>query len=145
MKRYAIALPLLVLMISCTDSDLQKIGKSMLILANGLKEVQTDVITANQSKLIDDATTGQILSICTRIDVAGKQVDTVMRSISKLDPASRTSLVNLLTPISQALDPNQISFVAGIKDPVTQQKVQGEFIILRSAVSAIQLVLATGG
>ena len=145
MKR-AIATPFLLLLLctSCADADLQKVAKSMLVLANAVGEVQKDTMTAVDSKLIDQALGVEIVGVCVRVNTAGQQVDAVLRSIQKLDPASRSNLIALLTPISQALDPTKLEFVAGIKDPATKQKIEGGFIIARSALSAVQLTIATG-
>jgi hypothetical protein len=145
MKRAMPFLLLLVLMPACTDSELQKVSKSMLVLANAVGEVQKDTISAVDAKLIDDSAGAKIVGVCARISVAGQQADAVIRSIKALDPQSRKSIVALLTPISQALDPAQLEFVAGIKDPATKQKIEGGFVIMRSAVSAIQLAVAAGG
>jgi hypothetical protein len=144
MKRAAIASPiiLLLLMVGCTDSDLQKVAKDLNIIAVSVGTLQTDVIAANNAKLISDDTTAKILNVCVKISVAGKQADSVVRAISKLDPTSKTTLVNLLTPISQALDPAALEFIAGVKDPGVKQKIDGAFIILRSTVSALQLIIA---
>jgi hypothetical protein len=133
----------LALMLSaCTDDQLKQVTKDLSVIATAVGEVQANVIVANQQQLLDDKTTGTILYICTRVSAAGKQADAIVRSITKLDPASRSSLVNLLTPISQALDPTQLEFVAGIKDLKTKQQVDGAFILLRSTISGMQLVLA---
>jgi hypothetical protein len=145
-KRCAVAILFCsVVFVGCTDANLQKVANSMLALSKAVSQVQTDVIAANTAKVLDDQTTGTILAVCTKVNVAGQQVNAVIRSISTLDPASRSTLVNLLTPISQALDPTKIDFVLGIKDPATQQEINGGFILMRSSVSAIQLVLASGG
>lgn len=136
---------LLLLLSSCTDSDLQKTVKSLNIIGVTVGTLQADVIAANGAKLLDDQLTGQIIGVCVRVSVAGKQADSIVRGISKLDPAARTSLVSLLTPISQALDPNALEFIAGVKDPAVKQKIDGAFIILRTTISGLQIILASSG
>jgi hypothetical protein len=129
-------------LIGCSDSALQTASKDMLIISNAVSLLQTDVITANQAKLLDDQTTAKILQLCIKINVAGKQIDSVLKSISKLDPQSRSSIIALLTPISQALDPTQLEFIVGISNPETRQKVEGAFLIIRTTISGVQLNLA---
>lgn len=145
MHRRILPFLLLLLLSSCTDSDLQKTAKSLNIIAVTVGTVQADAIAANDAGIITVDTTRQIISVCVKVSVAGKQADSIVRSISKLDPESRKTLVNLLTPISQALDPAALEFLAGIKNPETKQKVEGGFIILRTTISGLQIILASGG
>jgi hypothetical protein len=58
---------------------------------------------------------------------------------------SRKDLIALLTPISQALDLGQLEFIAGIKDPAMKQKIDGAFILMRTTISSLQIVLASSG
>ena len=144
MKRWLLILPILIFT-ACSDADLAKVAKSMVAASVAVGQVQTDVIEANSLGLISEKTTEDILEVCLKVNLAGKQVDAVLRGISKLDPASRQALVNVLTPISQALDVSQLEFMAGIKDPATKQKVEAGFLLARSAISSIQIIIASGG
>jgi hypothetical protein len=139
------ALSAVLLLQACGDSDIQKIAKSMLVVAHAVGDAQTLAIQANRQNLIDDQTTGKILSICAKINIAGKQADAVLRSVTKLDPSSRSSLSSVAAAIGQAIDPSQLEMLANIKNPVTRQNVEGGFTLVRSAVSAIEIVLAAGG
>jgi hypothetical protein len=145
MKRLFLVLPLLLFTVSCSDSDLQKVAQDMVVVSNALAQVQTDTIAANTAGLINDDVTTKILQICMRANATGKQIDSILRNLSKLDPASRGSVIALLTPISQSLDPTQLEFIAGIKNEGTKQKVAEGFILARSTISSIQLILASGG
>ncbi len=131
--------------ISCSDSDLQKVTKSMLVVSTATTELQNNVIVANKQSLIDDATTGRILQVCAQINVAVTQVDSVLGAIKKIDSASRSNIVVLLTQISQALNPAELEFIAGIKDAAVKQKIEGGFVLLRSAVSSVQVIVAAAG
>jgi hypothetical protein len=142
MKKRIAPILLLLALTSCSDSSLQKIAKSMLVVSKTIGQVQTDVIAANSSGLVSDQITGQILQVCIKVNVAGKQIDGVLRGINALDSQSRSSIIALLTPISMALDPVQLEFIAGIKDPATKQKIEGAFILARSAISSVQITLA---
>jgi hypothetical protein len=144
-KQPLLLLSLILLLLSvagCKDSQLKQVAKNMQLVATTISIVQTDAVEANKSQLIDDATTAKILSVCTKVNAAGKQIDSVLRSIQTLDVESRTKLMPMLTAVSNSLDPTQIEFVAGIKNPVTKQKVEGGFTIARSTISAIQLQIA---
>jgi hypothetical protein len=144
-RKILFALSAVLLLQACGDSDIQKIAKSMLVVAHAVGDAQTLAIQANGQNLIDDQTTGKILSICAKINIAGKQADAVLRSETKLDPSSRSSLSAVAAAISQAIDPSQLEMLANIKNPATRQNVEGGFTLIRSAVSAIEIVLAAGG
>ena len=135
---------LLVSVTACSDTTLQKVSKDMLIVATTVGTIQDDVIAANTAKLISDKTTADILGVCQKVNVAGKQVNAILASISKIDPASKSSLLVILTQVSNSLDPTQLEFVAGIKDPGTKQKIEGGLVVMRTALSGIQLILAGG-
>ena len=135
----------IVMQIACSDKELQTVSKSMLIVATAVGDVQATTMSAVDSKLISNQLGVQIVTVCTKVSTAGLQVDAVLRSIQSIDPASRSKLVNLITPISQSLDPQQIEFIVGIKDPVLKQKITAGFELARTTISAVQLQLATGG
>jgi hypothetical protein len=147
MRNYKIlfALSAVLLLQACGDSDIQKIARSMLVVAHAVGDAQTLAIQANSQNLIDDQTTGKILSICAKIDIAGKQADAVLRSVTKLDPSSRSSLSSVAAAIGQAIDPSQLEMLANIKNPATRQNVEAALALIRSAVSAVEIVLAAGG
>ena len=147
MKRFlSVALMMFITlgMVACSDSDLQKVSKDMLVVATTVGTIQDDVIAANNAKLLSDKTTSDILGVCQKVNVAGKQVNAILASISKLDPNSKSSLLVILTQVSNAVDPTQLEFVTGIKDPVIKQKIEGGFIVARTAISGIQLIIAGG-
>ena len=147
MKRSMILFMSLVLFLqtACSDRDLKKASKSMLVLATAVGELQKDVIAANKEKLLSDQATGEILQICLKINAAGKEIAAVLRSARQLDSDSRRNLIALLTPISQALHPSQLEFIAGIEDPATKQKIDAAFILMRTTVASLQIVLASSG
>jgi hypothetical protein len=128
-------------MTACSDNDLGKVAKSMRIYATTLTEVQKNIIAAQQVNLLSVENARKALDVCERANVAGQQVNDVLAAIQKLDPASRNKILNLLSPISDALDPQKIEFVAGIKDPAVKQKIEGGFILLRSTISSIMIVV----
>jgi hypothetical protein len=135
----------LFLQTACSDRDLQKISQSMVALATAVGELQKDVIAANEQKLLSDHATGEILQICLKINAAGKQIDAVLRSVRQLDADLRKNLLALLTLISQALDPSQLEFIAGNEDPAMKQKIDAAFILVRTTLASLQIVMASSG
>lgn len=141
------AIPLLLLLlVSCTDSDLQKVGKTLLVASKAIGEVQTSVITSNQQGLISDDTTRVILETCLRANMAGKQATAVTREISKLDTVSREQLIQILKPIVAALQTSITQDIIPIKDVDTRIKVQTGLALAQSSINTIIIILAaTGG
>jgi hypothetical protein len=117
----------------------------MLVLATATGELQKNTLLAEEQKLIDKLTADKIFAVCERINIAGKQVDAILRSIEKLTPESRTNIINMITPISASLDPQQIEFVLNIKNPATRQQLEGGLILVRSLLSSVQITVASGG
>ncbi len=146
MKRAIATSMLLVLCLmasACSDKNLEKVAKSMVIVSTTVGQVQADVVIWEQAKLIRTDTAREILQVCNRINVAGLQIDTTMRVIEKLDPQSAQALIDLLTPVSLSLDPAKLAFVAGIENPDTRQKLEAYFILLRTTISTVQIILAS--
>ena len=147
MKRSMILFMSIVLFLqaACSDRDLQKASKSMVVLASAVSELQKDAIAANEQKLLSDQAAGEIFEVCLKINAAGKEIDAVLRSARQMDSDSRRKLIALLAPISQALDPSQLEFIAGINDPAMKQKIDAAFILMRTTVASLQIVLASSG
>jgi hypothetical protein len=137
-----ILLPLL--MAGCADKDLEKIAKNMLTISAAVAQVQSDTITANQLKLIDDDATAKVLEVCRAINMTGLKIDATIRAISQLNPESRKLLINLLMPISTALDPLQMPWLEQITDANLRQTLTASFLLMRSTISTMQIILAAG-
>lgn len=135
----------LALFSACADSDLQKVGKTLLVTAKAVGEVQSTVIQANNAKLISDDTTRAILEVCLKVDLAGKQAVAVTRQISKLDNPSRQQLLQILKPIVASLQTSLTLDVLLIKDPDTRIKVQSGLLLLETSINSVILILAVGG
>jgi hypothetical protein len=146
-RKFGIAAVVLaaLLVAGCTDSELARINKSMLIYSTAVNELQKNIIAANQAKLIDDEKTGQIVLICKRAAEAGNQADAILKNLTELTSGQRRSLVDLLTPIGAALDPDRIAFIANIADLDKKQKIEGSIILVRSSISSIQIIIAVSG
>jgi len=144
MKKHVFAILLLSLLLAgCSDKQLARVAKSMTIVATTVGQVQTDVILWEQAGLINTDAAREILQVCTKINAAGLQIDATLRVIEKLDPQSASALIDLLTPIRLSLDPAKLAFIAGIENPETRQKLEAYFILLRTTISTVQIVLAS--
>lgn len=143
MKRAILICSLLAVSLTgCSDKTLEKVAKSMVIVSTTVGQVQSDVIIWEQAKLISTDTAREILQVCTKINTAGLQIDTTMRVIEKLDPQSAKALIDMLTPVSLSLDPAKLTFIAGIENAATKQKIEAYFVLLRTSISTVQIVLA---
>lgn len=144
MKR-AIAVPSMVLLIIlCTGCALKDLANASHKLGAIVGEIQTDTLLAynSQPPLISKEIKDGILNVGLKISQGGKQFDAVLDTIDKLTPESRKNLIALLVPISQALNPKEITFIVGIKDPLTKQKIEASFALARSVLGSMQIILA---
>lgn len=141
------AIPLvLLLLISCSDTDLQRVGKTLLVASKAIGEVQSTVTAANAQKLISDDSTRIILETCLKANLAGKQAVSITREISKLDTVSREQLIQILKPIVGALQNSITTDLIPIKDVDTRLKVQTGLALAQSSINTIIIILAaTGG
>lgn len=143
MKRAILICSLLTLSLTgCSDKSLEKVARGMVVVSNTVSQVQSDVIIWEQAKLISTDTAREILQVCTKINIAGLQIDTTMRVIEKLDPQSAKALIDMLTPVSLSLDPAKLTFISGIENATTRQRVEAYFLLLRTSISTVQIVLA---
>jgi hypothetical protein len=122
-------------------TSLQITAIALLDTAQTVGSLETAVINANQQKLIDDATTAKILTICSRIAIAGKQADAITAGISTLSAANKASLLAIFTPILAAVNDALSNGVVTIKDPATLSTVKLALSVIAGALSSVQAAL----
>jgi hypothetical protein len=127
----------------CNDNDLNKFAQSMVVVSKTIGQIQTDAIAWNNAKLISEDTTRGILEVCVKLDVAGLQINEIVRTMSSFNDTNVTTLNKLLTAMSTSLDPSKLEFILSIEDPVVKQRIEGYFIILRSTISTLQIILVS--
>ena len=147
-RRARCVLPLL-LLAACArataptpESDLRKLAKSLDVIASSIGVVQDTVIAANTQHFIDDAITGKVLQATTKASKLGKDAVALVRTINALTPEARAKLVNLITPLSQAITAISLDTVSNSE---TKAKIQALLASLATTVSSVQLILASGG
>jgi hypothetical protein len=147
MKRiYAVSLMAL-MVVFLAGCDLSDLANNSLKISKAVGVIQTETLRAYNSdpQLIDKESKDGILTVCLVISRAGKQFDAVLATVSKLDPASRTKLLDALVPISQSLDAKEIAYIARIKNPDSVLKIEKKLAVVRTALSAMQIILASSG
>ncbi len=142
---------LLVSMTGCTNT-LGKVADASKKFAQVIGEVQKNTYAFYDAKIIDAKTKDAIIDACTRANLAGLQVDAVLLEIKKADAAAkeiglsdRERIVKILVPVSEALDPQKLEAIAGIKNEDAKRKLEGGLIAARSVISSIQIIIASGG
>jgi hypothetical protein len=142
MKRLSPIL-LLMLLCSCSDAQLQKVAKSLDATAKAISIVQTTVIEANKQLLISDDDTATILKACVIINQAGKDTVSVIKPLTALDVSNKQMILRLITPgvnaVQGLLDAN-----LAFKNEDTKQSVRASLLVVQSALSAIQIIVAGG-
>jgi hypothetical protein len=144
MKRYAIALPVLLLMLACGPADLQKVAQGLDALATATGTAQTTVIQMNQQGMVDTETTRAILTVFQQVNQAQKQAIGITRALTTLNGTTTQELVQIMVPITTAVATLVQTGAVGIKDPATQRTVQEAILAVQTVIAAINLSLSGG-
>jgi hypothetical protein len=143
----AVLLVLVCVLSSCKDTQLQKLADAELGITKAMATVQTAVLNANQTTppLIDTATTGKIMQLSLRIDLANKSAIEATRTVAKLDDPTKASVSQILAPVAKAVDDIiKDPAIAGIKDTTTRDSVRAALVALQTTISTTQLLVAVG-
>jgi hypothetical protein len=143
-KRFMPVMLVLLLMTACSDSDLNKISKALVVTAKTNGEIQTDVIAANTAQLLSDSNTRVILEMCQKVNYAGKEATTLTRSINALDAPSKAQILTILKPIIVAVGNVVDKGLVGVTDEPTKQKIRLLLLSLQSTLNSIQIIVAGG-
>lgn len=138
-------LALLVLTVSCSDSELQKIAKGLLATGKAVQVAQSTVIEANRQGLVSDADTAEVLLVCLKINRAGQDVSLLIRNLEALGAGDRETILQVLRPCVSLLQSTLDSGLTGIKNPQTLQEVRGLLLTIQATLNTIQIVVAAGG
>jgi hypothetical protein len=144
MKRYAIALPLLVLMLACGPVDLTKVAQGLNALAVATSTAQTTIIQMEQQKFIDTDTTRTILETFQKVNLAQKQAVAITRALNQIDKPTQQQLTAIMGPITVSVKELVENGTAGIKNADTKQKVLAVLLTVQSVISAINISLSGG-
>lgn len=127
------------------EAALASVAKGLDEAAHTIAIIQTTAINAESQHLLTEAQTRTLLEATTKANLAGHQAAAITRSISKLDPASRTNLLNILNPVIASVNELVANGTAGIKNEDTKQKIQLLLATLQATLNAVHLTLVTGG
>lgn len=129
---------------SCSDKDLNKVSKSLVIIADSVKELQSDAIAANNLKLLSDDNTRIIMEIGTKISLAGKESTALTRNLTKLDVTTKSQVLTILNPVITTLSNVINTSLDGITDQGTKDKIKVILLSLQSTLNSIQVIVAGG-
>lgn len=129
---------------SCSDKDLNKVSKSLVIIADSVKELQSDAIAANNLKLLSDDNTRIIMEIGTKISLAGKESTALTRNLTKLDVTTKSQVLTILNPVITTLGNIINTSLDGITDQGTKDKIKVILLSLQSTLNSIQVIVAGG-
>jgi hypothetical protein len=137
-------LPLLLFQNSCSDKDLAKVSKALVIVAESVKVLQADAIAANNLKLLSDDNTRIIMEIGTKISLAGKESTQLTRNLTKLDSTTKSQILLILQPIITSLSNIINTSLDGITDLETRNKIKVALLSLQTTLNSIQVIVAGG-
>jgi len=105
-------------------------------IAQSLRVVEDGIRQANAAGVADNNTTAAVLRVTERINKAGQQANTVLRSQANLSPTQKISVTTLLAPLVTAIQNSVDIDVIKISNVNTQNQI-------KSALLAIQLTIKT--
>lgn len=131
-------------LVGCSDPDLVQVAKSLDETAIIVGTLQTTVIEAERQQLISTNDTRTLLTISMQVSQAGKEAVAITRALSTLEPANRSQLLTILTPVINSVNQLVGQGVGGITDPTTRQTIQTILATLQTTLNVVQLTLAGG-
>ena len=137
-------------MAACSDSDLNKMASASKKFAAAVGQVQADVHAAHDANLISQAVNDKIDVVCTKANNADIQLNAILRAIqdakaTSIDAPRKQQILDIMTAVSRSLDVSQIEDLAGIKNADTRNKIEAAFAGVRTAISTMQIILASSG
>jgi hypothetical protein len=151
MKKQICAMTLLLslCLLATGCGNIAEIKKWDLTIATTIGEVEKLAQTAATENVIDATLLKQIFTVTHRVSLGQAQFNAVLAAFEKTYPdkkeisiSSAKEMLALLDPMSAALDPNQIAFIAGIKNVDKRDQLIAKFNVARAAVSSLQVILA---
>lgn len=151
MKKQICAMTLILTMCLLTVGcgNIAEIKKWDKLIAVTIGEAEKIAQTAYDNKMYDLTVLKQIFTVTHRATLGQGQFNAVLSAYEKANPgkkeisiASAKQLLTLLEPISNALDPNKIAEIVGIKNEQTKQELIAKFNVARGFISSLQIVLA---
>ena len=133
---------LALVMAACTDQQLTKLSQALNDVAQANNQLAHTIIDANKAGTLSDSDAAAILGVNLKIAQAGQQATALTRNLTKLAPADRTGVLNVLKPVLAAVNDAVASGLVGIKDPVTKSRVQAVLVTIQTGLNAAQVVLA---
>jgi hypothetical protein len=148
MKRLIVINSMMVLAIclaismSACKPDLAKVANGMQKAAVAIGAAQDITKQLFDANLIDKVTEAKILQVCIQANELGKQVDATIKAATSVDSATKNKLLSQITIISAVIDPDKISAIVDIKNADTQQKIKAGLVAVRTALTAVTLMLS---
>lgn len=152
--RLAVLTGFAVLLSSCTPTAstpanpttaIAKMSQALDDIAKGVGAAQTVVIQANLSGFISTQDTAAIFGVCQKINTAGQQVSTMLRSMSTLNATTAVNIPQVLAPMVTAVQQALTTGILGIKDPTTRTNFQNALLGIQTALTTAQIILSNLG
>lgn len=127
--------------ISCGYKDIVKADNDF---AKSMATVQTITMAAynSQPQLLNRELKNNIIGVCLKVDIAGKQIHQVIVSTNKMSAEDRTKVLALTQTIINTLDPKELEFISGIKDEKTKSEIELGFTLARTAITTMRIILS---
>ena len=118
------------------QSTLQRVTQFEAALNTACQSAFTTVATAEQSGLIPTSDAATIINTLVQIEQANQRAQAATQGLTTIAAADQTNLLNILNPLSAAINTAVANGVLGIKDAATKQKVQTALLLIQTTFQA---------
>lgn len=123
------------------QANLTNAANTLLIVARSVGALQTSVISLNTNGSLSTPTTKSILLILQKVNTFTGQASNIIRGQVSLPASQQSSLLSLLTPITQTLSTDISSSVVNITDANVKSTVQLALLGIQTLLSSLQISL----
>jgi len=123
----------------CSTKTLADVAKAELVVSTSCSaafQVITQAAAATPP-LIDQATANSIVAVLLKIEQANQQAETATQQVSTLSAANEASLLNIITPVQQAIAVAVTQGTLGINDATTKAAVVAALTAVQVAITAV--------
>jgi hypothetical protein len=124
-------------LVSCSDPTLTKVAKGLTDYGAAIHGVETSVIQAQQQGVITVEQARPVIMLLVKLNDAGVQASALTRNLTKLPAANKGQLVQILSPVIQALQQATSSGLIGVPDGPTKTNI---LIGLNTALLALNTI-----
>lgn len=133
-----IALALFVSLTACSDPSLKKIAQAELDIEQAQAAAIVSLNTLHNSGSISDADVQTVGAILVKVNQADAQAIMITKNLATLDPASRSTLRDLIVPVLNAVNFGLSQGIVNIQNPTAKAAIAASLSAIATSLTIIQ-------